>query len=333
MHRRTLLKLAGATAALASGASLLRTLLEDGGVAPPRVQPAHGRQSRHAGRARRVLPFIAALLLAGINLSCTPAGSGPSAAAAQCPANIHVKHGVSLKSVTWIISERSIALLQAGASRALIDRAFNNSRSYVYGATPSALGVPTAYYTSYAKIKAAFKAGKLPGRFKAVIYDNERWPGTPLIEQRHPARYEQLAGRLLRQYGLMYIATPTPDLTWSTGNPREDSYKAYLQRHIAGRAARYAQVFDVQGQVRETNLREFTSFNAAAARQASEANPQVVVVVGIRTNPSPDTSVTATTELIKAYNAVTKFAKGFWLNVNGHPKPAICLLEKVYGHI
>ena len=286
-----------------------------------------------ARRTCRALLFTAVLLLASLNLSCTGPGSAVSVATPQCPSNIHVKNRASLNSITWIVGATSIALLlRTGASRALIYRAFNNSRSYVYAATPSGLGVPTAYYTSYAEIEEAIKTGKLPGRFKAVIYDNERWQGTPVAEQRNPARYERLTGRLLRRHNLIYIATPTPDLTWSTGNPGEDSYLAYLQRRIAGTAARYAQIFDVQGQVREIDLREFTSFNLAAARQAGEVNPHIVVVMGLRTNPDPYTGAAATTKLIEAYNALANFAKGFWLNVNGRPKPAICLLDEMYGH-
>jgi hypothetical protein len=173
-----------------------------------------------ASRTCRTLLFAAMLLLASSNLSCTGPGSAVSIATSQCPSNIHVKNRASLNSITWIVAATSIALLlRAGASRALVYRAFNNSRSYVYAATPSGLGVPTAYYTSYAEIEEAVKAGKLPGRFKAVIYDNERWQGTPVAEQRNPARYERLAGRLLRRHNLMYAQAWRPQL-WLGANNR-----------------------------------------------------------------------------------------------------------------
>lgn len=191
--------------------------------------------------------------------------------------------------------------------------------------------MPTADYTSYASIKAAFRDGRLPGGYRAVIYDNERWQLTPVIEQAHPQRYERLVAKLLHQHGLIYIATPAPDLTWATGNPGQDSYAAYLQRDIAGTAARNANVIDIQAQVRETSLSNFTSFVTTAVQQARAFNPRIRVLIGLRANPVPYSGITAIQKLSAAYHAVATLGDGYWLNVNGHPQPAVCLLQEIYA--
>jgi hypothetical protein len=209
-----------------------------------------------------------------------------------------------------------------GDGRLIIDRAFDNDHSYIYGEPPAAIGLATAWYSSYAQIVAGFETGALPGRYKAVIYDNERWPATPTREQKDPAYYEKLVARLLHKHGLIYIAAPTPDLMWAIARPR-DSYTAYLERNVAGDAARYADVIDIQGQVRETNLQEFKGFVTSAVRQARKANPHVTVLIGLRTNPGAQ-------KLFTAYLEVMGIANGYWLNVNGRPQVAISFLRQIY---
>jgi len=204
----------------------------------------------------------------------------------------------------------------------IIDRALDNDHTYIYGAPPAAIGLATAWYSSYAQIVTAFENGSLPGRYKAVIYDNERWLATPTREQQDPVYYEKLVAKLLHKHGLIYIAAPTPDLMWAIARPR-DSYRAYLERNVAGNAARYADVIDIQGQVRETNLREFKAFVTSAVRQARSANPHVTVLIGLRTNPGAQ-------KLLTAYHDVVGLANGYWLNVNGRPQVAISFLRQIY---
>jgi hypothetical protein len=226
-------------------------------------------------------------------------------------------------AIIWLVPQSF--LQDQGVGSTLLHRAFTNGRTYVYGSPPSMTGIPTAAYTSYAEIRAAFKTGILPGRYRAVIYDNERWPYTPVAEQKNPAYYERLVAVLLHRHGLAYIATPTPDLMWATGRPK-DSYVAYLQHDVAGNAARYADVVDIQGQVRETDLRQFVSFVAAAVRQCRKSNPHVKVLIGLRTDPGEQ-------RLFAAYQAVAGLADGYWLNVNGRPQIAAYLLHRIYGAV
>jgi Ricin-type beta-trefoil lectin domain len=233
--------------------------------------------------------------------------------------------------IDWIVGQGAISQMeQAGASSQLITQAFSNNNSYVYGDnssnhdTASTIGVPTFASASYAQIQAAFASGLLPGAFKAVIYDNERWAATPLNEQQNPAYYEKLTGELLHQHDLLYIATPAPDLMWSVGQPA-DSYQAFLQADYPGDAARYADVYDIQGQQREDNLPYFTNFVTVAAKEARQANPRVKVLIGLRTNPG-------TAVLESAYSAVETVGDGYWLNVNGIPIPAVSLLQAIYNY-
>ena len=254
-------------------------------------------------------------MIAFILVAC---GSNATTAAGGTCAHLKANSGAA---ITWLVPA-SLLEYHTVAERALIDRAFSNDNTYVYGPPPETIGVPTARYDSYAQIVAAFSNGTLPGKYRAVIYDNEHWAYTPLAEQEDPSYYEGLVARLLHQNGLIYIAAPAPDLMWATGRPA-DSYTAYLQSNVAGDAAGYADVIDIQGQVRETDLQEFVSFVASAVRQSRNANPKVKVLIGLRTNPGYQ-------ELLAAYRAVAGLADGYWLNVNGSPQVALDFLSHIY---
>jgi hypothetical protein len=229
---------------------------------------------------------------------------------------------------SWIIGQNAISLMErAGEPQSTIANTFASQSTFVYGdtalnrSTPSTFGVPTIAFGSYQDIVAAFETGLLPGKFKAVIYDNERWAYTPLDEQQDPAYYEQQTAVLLHAFDLLYIATPAPDLTWAVGRPA-DPYQAFLAADMAASAARYADIYDIQGQQEENNLPYFTWFVKAAAAQARAANPHIKIFVGIRTNPG-------TQALLAAYRATAGIADGYWLNVNGIPGPANDLINSI----
>jgi hypothetical protein len=244
----------------------------------------------------------------------------------------------------WIIDAHAITLLKGvGASQKLIDEAFNNNRTYVSGSTSAIAAddvpdaVRTVTYESYQAIKAAFADKKLPGDYKALLYDNEHWKFTPLVEQENPAHYEELVAQLARKHGMIFIATPAVDLVFATGKLVNNSaYDTYLSRDIAGEAAKYANVLDIQAQGSEANLHLFTSFAGAAIKQARKANPRVILLVGIGTN------AVSRQQLYSAYLSMVGKADGYWLNIPGKssycpncgaPRPAIgyYLLQKIYG--
>jgi hypothetical protein len=292
-------------------------------------------------RPTRVLPLVLVVfaLAFGAVLLEYPAhaiGSEPITAAAK-DSNSELK-------LDWIIDAHAIKLLKGvGASQKLIDEAFNNDRTYVSGSISAIAAddvpdaVPTVTYESYQSIKTAFADKKLPGDYKALLYDNEHWKFTPRAEQDNPAHYEELVGQLARKHGMIFVSTPAVDLVDATGKlVKHSAYDTYLSRDIAGDAAKYADVLDIQAQGSEANLRLFTSFADAAIKQARKANPRVILLVGITTN-----AVTRQ-QLYSAYRSMVGKADGYWLNIPGKgsycpscgaPRPATgyYLLQKIYG--
>jgi hypothetical protein len=260
------------------------------------------------------------------------------------PISSAVKNASPQVKLGWIIDAHAITLLKGvGASQKLIDEAFNDDRTYVSGSTSAIAAddvpdaVPTVTYESYQAIKTAFADKKLPGDYKALLYDNEHWKFTPPAEQDNPAHYEELVSQLAHKHGMIFVATPAVDLVYATGKLVNNSaYDTYLSRDIAGKAAKYADVLDIQAQGSEANLHLFTSFADAAIKQARKANPHIVLIVGLTTN-----AVTRQ-QLYSAYLSMAGKANGYWLNIPGKssycpscgaPRPATAyyLLQKIYG--
>jgi hypothetical protein len=245
----------------------------------------------------------------------------------------------------WVIDDHAISLLQTvGASSALLSEAFNNDKTYAINPVPNTSSVPqamqTATFTSYQSISAAFANGTLPGAYNAVIYDNEDWNLTPLIEQQDPGAYERLAANLLHAHGLRYIASPAPDIVKATGMLEHGSvYDTYISRNLAGAAAKYADEVDIQAQGSEADLSRYASFVAQAAQQARQANPKVVVLAGLSTDPNG--VPVSGNQLENAYAAVNGIVDGYWLSIPGQsaacpdcdspqPQAADDLLQQLY---
>lgn len=247
--------------------------------------------------------------------------------------------------ITWIINNEALDELgKAGASSSLLTSGFHNDRTYVVNnSVPSAFGVPTATYTSYQSIQSAIINGRLPGNYKAVIYDNESWQFTPLAEQQDPVHYEQLVGELLHQHGLLYIATPATDLikVMDPNVAAGATFDAYIRKNIAADTARYADVYEIQAQGSETDIPKFSNFVTSAAAQARAANTNIKVLAGISTNPSGQ--VVTSDRLSAAFSAVRSSVDGYWLNIpsggaycpkcgTAQPSLAISLLQSIYGN-
>jgi len=99
---------------------------------------------------------------------------------------------------------------------------------------------------------------------------------------------------------------------------------------IAGDAARYADVIDIQAQGSETNTAAFAAFVTAAAAQARAANPHVIVLAGISTNPTGHQVSAA--QMRAAITATAGTVDGYWLNIPaggpscprcGQPQPQV----------
>jgi hypothetical protein len=72
-------------------------------------------------------------------------------------------------------------------------------------------------------------------------------------------------------------------------------------------------MIDIQAQGSEANLSRFTSFVKEAAAQARGANPHVIVLAGISTNPSGE--LVSGAQFTSFYNAVRADVNGYWLNI------------------
>jgi hypothetical protein len=242
----------------------------------------------------------------------------------------------------WIISQTAVGLLgQAGLTKAQLQTLFGNNRTYLTGTatvSPVTAALRTVTFTSYRTMERRLAAPGLPAGTSAVLYDNEHWAATPVAEQRDPAEYEELAAKLAHAHHLLFISTPAVDLTDVLAPARSDHYGAYLRLGLSASAAKYANVIDIQAQGSETSLSTFTSFVKEAAAQARRANPHVIVLAGISTNPSGQDVSSA--QLTAAYNATRADVDGYWLNVPaqgaacpkcGTPRPeaAVSLLRMV----
>jgi alkanesulfonate monooxygenase SsuD/methylene tetrahydromethanopterin reductase-like flavin-dependent oxidoreductase (luciferase family) len=90
-----------------------------------------------------------------------------------------------------------------------------------------------------------------------------------------------------------------------------------LRLGLAADAARYADVFDVQSQRFERDTERYARFVREAAAQAREANPKVMVLAGVSTQPSGQ-HVTAD-DILRAIDATRDFVDGYWFNI---PEPS-----------
>jgi hypothetical protein len=194
-------------------------------------------------------------------------------------------------------------------------------------------------YTSCAQLDLDIEAGKVPPRV-ALRYDNESWGLTPTDEQNDPAKYMTLFAELAHLNGHQVILTPALDLMKLSkvtdpppcqAKPGESSASAFLRCGIPGKAAAAAKaagvpkaVYDVQSQSLQATrdstplLPSYKDFTLAAATQAHETDPDLVVIAGLTTQPSDVMTPTAANLLASALSVLGAAAPqkiaGFWLN-------------------
>jgi hypothetical protein len=174
---------------------------------------------------------------------------------------------------------------------------------------------PTYIYKSFAAFAADVAAGRLPGSIRAVMYDIEKWAGTPVAEQRDPRAYMLRFTALAREHGLLPILAPARDLALVPGGtcakrPGENLSQAYLRCGLAG-AVRHAAALIVQGQVNEFDVTAYRRFIAAAAAQARASDPHVAVLAQLATAPLGQPATAA--QLVAAARSVARLVQGFSL--------------------
>jgi hypothetical protein len=223
--------------------------------------------------------------------------------------------------IRWLLAGPGIAAIAADPDAS---RLLDKTQPFVAMGRNTALpsgwnAVPYVSFKSVAAIEAALEGGQLGPQVQGIMYDNERWPFTPVAEQRNPARYEKVAADLGHRNGLLFLAAPAVDLVGVLApNRGGNRYEIYLALGIAADAARYADIFDIQAQGAERDTRLYANFVREAAAQARQSNPKVLVLAGVSTNPNGQ-RVTAA-DILRAVAATRDIVDGYWLNI---PRPGI----------
>jgi hypothetical protein len=247
-------------------------------------------------------------------LAAALAGCGPGPAEpvhfSGPPARILIVNGSVLRAIVASYGHLS----RAFAPRTTYAAQFAGSAQPV----PRVPGIvePTAVFKSYAAFARALAAGTLPRTVHAVLYDPEKWPGTPLAEQRDPRAYMVRFSQLARAHDLAPILAPARDLVLVPGaacakRRGENLSRAYIRCRLATGDAGAA-VFVVQSQLDELTVPAFRHLLAVAAQQARTVNPHVAVVAQLAT--APDGLVAAAGQLVAAARSVAGMVQGFSLN-------------------
>jgi hypothetical protein len=236
-------------------------------------------------------------------------------------ASTHFAHAAEHKPIRWLFNGPGLAAIAADANAS---RFLDNSEPFIMTGRnvgtipPNWHAIPFASFTGFLAIKSALKVGTLAHDAEGIIYDNENWQFTPVEEQQNPAHYEKLAADLVHAHGLLFLTAPGVDLvTVLAPENRTTPYDAYLRLGIAADAARYADVVDIQAQGSERDTTFYANFVVQAAAQARQANPNVLVLAGISTNPSGQ-QVTAN-DILRAIAATRDSVDGYWFSI---PSPS-----------
>jgi hypothetical protein len=221
-----------------------------------------------------------------------------------------------------MINTAALASLQTtgtGWSQEKSMRFFDTANTYILGTIiPEGWhSISTRSFSSYAALQAAFAAGSIPSSVQAIMYDDEAWRFTPIEEQHNFALYVQKAADLVHSHHMQLIATPATDLV-SVLDPlgQGSTYNRFLSLNIIKAAAQSADVVEIQAQGSEARLSTYAPFVHAAAAQANAANPHVVVLAGLSTNP--DGQKVTGQQLYAAFQATSSDVSGYWLNIPGN---------------
>lgn len=256
---------------------------------------------------------MACVLVAAAVAFATSASGAPPAA------------GGPRSRAAWIVSAtamRHVAALDSGLARYF----FDTPHTFVIGGKTSraprpeaSAAIRTVSFTNERTLDTAIVTHRLRPGTRAVIYDDEHWSLTPVDQQTDPGRFYRLAAQVAHRYGLLLIATPGTDLVQSIapGTSSAQRYAEFLRLGVAGAAARYADVYEVQAQGSEADLARYVTFVQAASAQAERAHPGVELLAGISTN-SLQGGMEAASQLLEAVLATRAIVDGYWLNDPAH---------------
>ncbi len=238
------------------------------------------------------------------------------------PASLAAGPAAARGGVVWMISAQSLSRLAAQpGAKALIRRFFSSPEHSILvdradGSAPALTALRSASFPSVRPLIAELRdkpGGDGSRPLQVVVLDLEDWPQTPRLERLHPVYYYRMAGRAARAHGITLAATPSPNLAQALGKGRGPVYERFLQSGMIGQIARSAAIFEVQAQGVERSPARYARFVRLAAAQARKANPEVLVIAGLSTNPGG--RKVPSSLLYRDVMAARPFVDGFWLNI------------------
>jgi hypothetical protein len=213
----------------------------------------------------------------------------------------------------WIATTPTLANLRAidPDATALF---FERSSSFVLGGAGS-VAVAARAWSDEAAFESDLASGAIASSVRYVMYDPEGWASTPRGERRHPIPAIRAFARAARAAGYGVIITPHPNLVDvqhadCRGGPNEKTSAAYVRCGIGAAAARLSDVVEIQAQWLGWDPPAYRAFVEAAAAQAREANPGVVVLAGLSTRYASTPG-----DLLVAWDAVSDVVDGHYLAV------------------
>jgi len=227
-----------------------------------------------------------------------------------------------LKPLRWLFNGPGVAAMAADAEAS---RLLDNTQPFVMwgraldGVPQSWNAVHALSCKSFSDIRIALESGSIGPEVKGIMYDYEKWRFTPEDEQRNPGAYLKKAADLAHLKGYLFLTAPAVNLVtvMAPGVDRNRLYETYLQLGIAADAARYADVVDIQAQRYERDTEIYASFVRQAAAQARQANPKVLVLAGVSTEPIGQQATAD--DILNAIAATRDVVDGYWFNI---PQPS-----------
>lgn len=189
----------------------------------------------------------------------------------------------------WIVRAGVLQRLSVGHA-SLVRRLFNNPRTFVTGAGSARLarlGVPaavaTASYTDENALARAVNRGRLRAGTTAVIYDAQGSKHTPRRQRGTPGLFFHRAAQVAHAHGLLLIATPEAGIAGAVSGARGANrvYGGFLRRRVAAGAARYADVYEVNGRGAGATPTDFVWFAQLALDQAAAAHQSVELLADL----------------------------------------------------
>jgi endoglucanase len=221
--------------------------------------------------------------------ACGHAADGPGELLFNAFAGLARSGSAGDLPAAWIVRAGMLKRLSV-THGALVRQLFDNPRTFVTGASSATLAtlgvpaaIPTASYTDENALAKAVNHGRLRAGTTAVIYDAEQSKATPLRQRRHPALFFHRAAETAHAHGLLLIASPEAGIASPDARPvgAAQAYGGFIRRQIAASAARYADVYEVNGRGAQTSPTDYPWFAQLSMSQAAAVHPSTELLADL----------------------------------------------------